>query len=65
MLEQMAIRETASPKLAFGPIELITKLSFSHISELIAIEDKTKRAFYEIECLRGHWSVRELAPPDT
>jgi predicted nuclease of restriction endonuclease-like (RecB) superfamily len=41
-------------------IGLIQKLSFSHFAELIAISDETKRAFYEIECIRGNWSVREL-----
>ncbi|PKL90774.1 MAG: cytoplasmic protein [Candidatus Goldiibacteriota bacterium HGW-Goldbacteria-1] len=40
--------------------ELVEKLSFSHITELIAIEDATKRRFYEVECIRGSWSVREL-----
>lgn len=39
---------------------LVTKLSFTHIAELIRIEDATKRAFYEVECLRSNWSVREL-----
>ena len=42
------------------PIELIQKLSFSHFAELIVISDETKRLFYEIECIRGNWSVREL-----
>ena len=27
---------------------------------MIAIPDETKRAFYEIQCIRGNWSVREL-----
>jgi len=27
---------------------------------LIGIEDDIKRAFYEMECIRGNWSVREL-----
>ena len=40
--------------------DLIQKLSFSHIVELITIEDETKRTFYEVECIRGNWSVREL-----
>lgn len=41
-------------------IELVQKLSFSHFAELIAITDDTKRLFYEIECIRGNWSVRGL-----
>jgi len=45
---------------AIQVLELIQKLSFSHFAELIAIPDETKRLFYEIECIRGNWSVREL-----
>ena len=41
-------------------LDLVQKLSFSHIAELIVIDDNTKRAFYEIECILGNWSVREL-----
>lgn len=40
--------------------ELISSLSFTHIIELLRCEDNTKRTFYEIECIRGNWSVREL-----
>ena len=40
--------------------KLFTRLSFSHFAELIAIDDPLKRAFYEVECIRGHWSVRAL-----
>jgi hypothetical protein len=39
---------------------LISRLSFTHLVELVALEDNTKRAFYEVECIRGNWSVREL-----
>jgi predicted nuclease of restriction endonuclease-like (RecB) superfamily len=27
---------------------------------LISVEDSLKRVFYEIECIKGNWSVREL-----
>lgn len=47
------IVETASP-------QLIQRLSFSHLSELLELTDATQRRFYEIECIRGNWSVREL-----
>lgn len=40
--------------------ELISKLSFTHFAELIKIDDPLKRSFYEVECIRGTWSVREL-----
>lgn len=39
---------------------LLDALSFTHFAELIVIEDPLRRAFYEAECLRGHWSVRAL-----
>lgn len=39
---------------------LLQRLSYTHIENLVAINDDTKRAFYEIECIRGNWSVREL-----
>lgn len=39
---------------------LISKLSFTHIRELITIDDAFERFFYELECIKGTWSVREL-----
>lgn len=45
---------------SLAPYTLIFNLSFTHIAELITIDNPTKRAFYEVECLRGNWSVREL-----
>jgi predicted nuclease of restriction endonuclease-like (RecB) superfamily len=40
--------------------ELVSKLSFSHFSLLLTVEDPLKRRFYELECIKGTWSVREL-----
>ena len=40
--------------------ELLNKMSFSHFAELITMDNDTKREFYQIECIRGNWSVREL-----
>ena len=54
------IVETVSPQLALPGQRLVNSLSFSHFAELIEIEDPLKRAFYEIECIRGNWSVRAL-----
>lgn len=56
----MPIRESSTPELAVPVEKLFTRLSFSHLAELIAIPDPLKRAFYEIECIRGNWSVRAL-----
>lgn len=40
--------------------KLLGRLGFSHFTELINIKDAAKRTFYEIECIKGTWSVREL-----
>ena len=39
---------------------LLNRLSFTHLELLISINAPLKRAFYEIECIRGNWSVRTL-----
>ena len=54
------IVRTVSTQLQIQPDRLINSLSFSHFAELIAVEDPLKRVFYEIECIRGNWSVRDL-----
>jgi len=53
-------RESLTPKLGVAGGDVLTKLSFTHIAELLVCDDETKRAFYELECIRGNWSVREL-----
>ena len=55
-----SIRESVPPESPIPGETLITRLSFTHLAELIAINDPLKRSFYEIECTRGNWSVREL-----
>jgi hypothetical protein len=47
---ESGIVETASP-------QWLTQLSFSHLTELSELPDATQRRFYEIECIRGSWSV--------
>lgn len=56
----VAIRGTLSPESHIPPERLLNSLSFSHFVELISMQDPLKRAFYEIECIRGNWSVRAL-----
>jgi len=51
---------TASAQLALPPERLLSTLSYSHLELLVGIENELQRAFYEIECIRGNWSVREL-----
>ena len=54
------IVESKTPQSRLGGQLLLKRLSFSHFVELVGIDDDTKRTFYEVECLRGNWSVREL-----
>ena len=51
---------SATALSSIDPQMLLQKLSYTHIENLVAIDDDTKRTFYEIECIRGNWSVREL-----
>lgn len=51
---------TVSTQLQLPPEKLINTLSYSHLELLVVLDDPLKRAFYEIECIRGNWSVREL-----
>jgi predicted nuclease of restriction endonuclease-like (RecB) superfamily len=39
---------------------LLNRLSYSHFDLLVEQDDALKRCFYEVEALRGNWSVREL-----
>lgn len=54
------IVRSATAQSGIEPRQLIASLSYTHFEQLIAIDDATKRAFYEVECIRGNWSVREL-----
>jgi len=68
------IRQTLSDEFRPSPIhgsvtrELPTplesaqllRLSWSQLQELVRIDDPCKRAFFENECLKGNWSVRQL-----
>ena len=38
----------------------LTRLSYNHFVQLTKVSDETARRFYETECMRGNWSVREL-----
>jgi hypothetical protein len=51
---------TASPQLQIPPDQLIHRLSYSQLELIVDLDDDLKRAFYEIETMRGNWSIREL-----
>lgn len=55
---------TASPlsenKLLVPAHKILQNLSYSHLEQLIQIEDSLKRTYYEMACIKGTWSVKEL-----
>ena len=51
---------TLSDKFITLATELVSMLSFSHIVELLTVDDPLARFFYETECVRCCWSVKEL-----
>ena len=42
------------------PEMIVSRLSFSHIREIMSVDDPLARYFYEQECIKCTWSVREL-----
>lgn len=51
---------TVSHQFETNPEILVSNLSFSHIREIMVISDAFERFFYETECIKCNWSVREL-----
>jgi len=51
---------TAAPHFRISPDKLVHRLSYSHLELIVDLDDDLTRTFYEIECLRGNGSVREL-----
>ena len=49
-----------SAQLQLSGEQLISRLSYSQFKLLVELDNQEKRAFYEVECIRGNWSVREL-----
>jgi len=64
-LQTLEIRQTPSAQfeteeLLVDACTIFDNLSFSHLSLLMSSKDKLEKAFYEIEAMKGTWSVREL-----
>ena len=51
---------TVSEELVTPAEMLIGNLSFSHIVEILTVDDPLARYFYETECIRCCWNVKEL-----
>lgn len=61
-LHQLSDEKSATPSHQFvtSADKLISQLSFSHIREILTIDDPLARFFYETECIKCCWSVKEL-----
>lgn len=55
----LATKIDSNQKKVSGKL-ILSKLSYTHLEQLIRIDDFQKRTFYEIECIKSTWSVREL-----
>ena len=59
-LQTGQICATPSHEFVTPAKEILAKLSFSHIREILTQDDPLARFFYETECIKGTWSVKEL-----
>lgn len=55
-----AIVPTVWAQLDSKQNKLLFNLSYNMFKLLMDVKDQTARAFYEVECMKGNWSVREL-----
>lgn len=59
VIAQLGGEETGT-SLQVPADKLFNSLSYTHFVQLLPIEDPLERTFYEIECIKGTWSTREL-----
>ena len=65
---ESVITQSESPSLLvekganveISPWALFSRLSYTHILQLLPLNDELQRTFYAFEAIRGTWSVREL-----
>lgn len=67
LIAKLGSREIGQTLIAQSEVEvtvpvdkLFNRLSYTHFVQLLPIEDPLERTFYEIECIKGVWSTREL-----
>lgn len=53
-------QKSGNNELQLPPEKILNNLSFSHLTELIKIDDPLKRTYYELLTIKGNLSVREL-----
>jgi len=57
----LPISQSVTDQSSRVPVEkLLRSCTFTHIVEFLKLDDDLKRTFYEVETIKGNWSVREL-----
>ena len=56
--DALAIGQSAIGQLP--PDTLFNRMPYTHLTLLFPIQDSVKRTFYELECIKGTWSGKEL-----
>jgi predicted nuclease of restriction endonuclease-like (RecB) superfamily len=54
------VSSTELQSLSVESFDKLFPLSWSHYRLLMRLEEPFKRDFYEVECIKGNWTVREL-----
>lgn len=54
------LQEVDSQSIVLKPQQIFDGLSYTHLTELLHIKEPLKRTFYEMECIKGVWTHREL-----
>jgi len=57
---QSAIAQSQNTTIIIPPEKIINNLFYTHLVQLLPINDPQKRSFYELESIKGVWSVSEL-----
>ena len=58
--DSLGIHPMPSDEFATPAKLIIERLPFSHLCEIMTQKDPLARFFYETECIKGTWSVKEL-----
>ncbi|WP_437917922.1 PDDEXK nuclease domain-containing protein [Sphingobacterium sp. LRF_L2] len=59
-LDQSKENVKTSDRFFIDSTEILSKISYTHLVQLLPLQDIRKRTFYEVECIKQAWSVEEL-----
>ena len=59
-IRQSMIAQSLPPDLQLPPEKLFTQLSYTHFVLIMGLKNPLARVFYELETIKGTWTVREL-----